>query len=141
MSTTIPGKGGDHIEMNFNVKGKQHVFKIHRQRFEKTGDGIDKMVLSGRHDVDSIHRKWGHRMAGPPEAYKAPKASPAKTVRGIAKAANTAFSKEAHVRKYVSEMPGAESGTLAKSAAATSGGQLTYANAYYLVKKLRKGAS
>lgn len=139
VATPLDGK--DHIQMNFNIKGKSHTFKIHKNRFEKTVDGIDKMVHSGRHDVESITRKFGSHFVDKPTAAVEPTKSKAKkvadVVRSVAGPSNSNFDKKAHVAKYFHQNPSSGTGTLAKSAAATSGGNLTYANAFYLLKKMR----
>ncbi len=88
MSDDEPKKYGraaepDHYSMAFQVKGKHHMFKIKRQRFEKTVDGIDKMVHSGKHDVDSIYAKFKDKMGGKPGPAYDPnkKKSPAEVVK------------------------------------------------------------
>ena len=136
MVTTPVDSTADHIQMNFHIKGKDHTFKIHKQRFEKTVDGIDKMIHSGRHDVDSITRKFGNRFAAPPVAAKKVKAAPVDVVKAAAK--SVTFDKAGHVRHIMNEYPGLGAGAIAKHASQSSGGGLTYANAFYLAKKEMK---
>jgi hypothetical protein len=133
MATTQGLKDEDHIKMDFSIKGKPHTFHIHHNRFEKTVAGIDKMIHSGRHDVDSIVRKWGHKLKGKPTPVKKP--SKAEVVKSVVKNHDVEFDKAAHVKKHVDEYPSLSASAIAKTAAASSGGKLTYANAYYLAKK------
>ncbi len=56
----------DHYDMDIHVKGVPHRFTIKRQRFEKTVDGIDKMVHSGRHELSTIYSKFKDHLAGMP---------------------------------------------------------------------------
>ena len=139
VATPLDGK--DHIQMNFNIKGKSHTFKIHKNRFEKTVDGIDKMVHSGRHDVESITRKFGSHFVDKPTATVEPVKSKAKktadVVKSIAGPSNSSFDKKAHVAKHVNEYPQLSASAIAKTSAATSGGHLSYANAYFYARKLK----
>lgn len=134
--TATPIGNADHFKMNFHIKGKDYTFKLRKQRFEKNVDKIDKMIHSGRHDVDSIHRRMADHLVEKPKPYKPEPVKPAKVVRQAAKNVNAGFDKTAHVHHYVTEYPSMAAGAIAKTAAAASNGNLTYANAYYIAKKL-----
>lgn len=135
MSKTLSADGSDHIKMDFNVKGKAHTFHIHKNRFEKTVDGIDKMVRLGRHDVDSIYNRHKDRLKGKPTTAKATKAE---IVKNIVKNAGAAeFNKKAHIQHMMNEYPSLSTSQLSKTAASSSGGRMTVANSYYLINKAR----
>jgi hypothetical protein len=128
--------GTDHVKIQLNIKGKPYNAVFHKHRFERVIDKVDNSIHRGK-DLETIKRKYAdHIVSIAPHVEPKKTKAPAHSTSSAA-LINKEFDKVAHVQRYVNENPSSELGTIAKSAAATSGGHLTYANARYIANRLR----
>jgi hypothetical protein len=129
--------GSDHVKIGLTIQGKRYDAVFHKNRFERVMDKVDNSIHRGK-DVDTIRNKYrDHLVSLEPHVEPKPAKVKKAPAHSTSSSAQLEFDKVAHVAKYVHENPASELGTIAKSAAATSGGRLTYANARYIANRLR----
>lgn len=118
--------GSNFVKIGLTIQGKRYDAVFHKNRFERVMDKVDNSIHRGK-DLETIKRKYKDHIVS---------IKPHKAEKPVKSKKAGPFDKVAHVRNYVEENPSASLGTIAKSAAATSEGQLTYANARYIANKL-----
>lgn len=134
--------GKDTVSIGLTIQGKRYDAVFHKNRFEKVMDKVDNSIHRGK-DLETIKRKYADHIVSI-KPHVEPKTKPAKapshsTSSSAVLDKNKPFDKVAFCQKLVKEYPGSELGTLCKTAVTDSHGQLTYANARYIIMKLQKG--
>jgi len=119
------------IKFHKMIGGKLHPFELKKARFEKTVDAIDKAV-----DKGATHKQVLAKFS---DMIVSSKAEPVAKEKPVTKSAApvVAGSKSDYVQSIINANPNLTAGQVAKKA--SENGSMTYANAYYLASKLKKG--
>lgn len=123
--------GSDEVRIGLSIQGQPYDAVFHKKRFERVMDKVDVLVHRG-YDAESIQNKFAEYIISlePRVVDRSPR-------KQMVPKPDQPFDKVAHVKQYIEDNPTCEIGMIAKSAASTSDGRMTYQNAYYIAKKLR----